>query len=344
MRFKVLVATLPLIVCIPSAGFSSQCPAENPWLHTIYFENDLFSGTDQNYTNGVKYSLISPDLSPQAPQGRLPRRVLEEVHRLPFIKGAAEYTHKAEFSIGQNMYTPSDTARTDLIENDRPYAGWTYFSTSYHRKSNLEGPVEFMDTLEVQLGLVGPESFAEETQKFVHKQRGLPRPQGWGNQLDNEPGLVLAFERKWLVQPPGPDAFGFDATTHLGATIGNVSTYANSGIEVRVGWNLPRDFGASIIRPAGSTRLSTCLDPRFYVFGALNSKIVARDIFLDGNTFTESHSATKRTFVSGLAGGVTLNYHRFTLTLTQILRSEEFKDQNDSHSFGALSLSFTMPF
>jgi hypothetical protein len=334
------------LICLflPGMASSSQCPSENPWLHSFYFENDLFSGTDQNYTNGVKYSLISPDLSPQASEGRLPRRLLEEVHRLPFIKGAAEYTHKAEVSIGQNMYTPSDTLRSGLVEDDRPYAGWTYFSTSYHRKSNLPGLIDFMDTLEVQIGLVGPESFAEETQRFVHEQRHLPVPNGWDNQLNNEPGLVLAFERKWLVHPTGPNAFGFNATTHLGATLGNVSIYANSGIEARLGWNLPRDFGASLIRPAGSTRLSTCFEPSIYAFAALNSRIVGRDIFLDGNTFTNSHSVTKRTFVADLAGGLTVNYRRFTVTWAQILRSEEFYSQDSSHSFGALSLSFSVPF
>ena len=52
----------------------------NPWISTIYFENDLFNGTDSNYTNGVKLSLISPDLAPHAEDGKLPRQVLELVH------------------------------------------------------------------------------------------------------------------------------------------------------------------------------------------------------------------------------------------------------------------------
>jgi hypothetical protein len=36
---------------------------DNRWAQSIFFENDLFNGTDSNYTNGIKYSLISPDFA-----------------------------------------------------------------------------------------------------------------------------------------------------------------------------------------------------------------------------------------------------------------------------------------
>ncbi len=62
-------------------GLMAAQEQSNPWAQSIFFENDLFNGTDSNYTNGVKYSLISPDLSPHAKQGRFPRKVLEWIHR-----------------------------------------------------------------------------------------------------------------------------------------------------------------------------------------------------------------------------------------------------------------------
>jgi hypothetical protein len=46
--------------------------AENPGTVSFYFENDLFAHTDQHYTNGVKLSVISPDLTGYAQSGRLP--------------------------------------------------------------------------------------------------------------------------------------------------------------------------------------------------------------------------------------------------------------------------------
>ena len=316
----------------------------NPWTSTIYFENDLFNGTDSNYTNGVKFSVISPNLSPHAQDGHLPRRVMEFFHNIPFIgESTPNYTHKVEFSIGQNMYTPSDTGKLELIEKDRPYAGWTYVSTSYHRKNEAKDIMRFMDTVEIQLGIIGPKSYAEETQKLVHKLRDLDQPKGWDNQLKNEPGLLIGFERKWLLHTVDTEKFGYSAITHTGAALGNVYTYLNAGLELRLGWNIPNDFGVSLIRPAGSTRLEIGDSLMIFAFGAVDGRAVARNIFLDGNTFAESHSIDKNYFVADIAAGLAVNYKRLMITWTQILRTKEFKGQKNEHSFGAVAISYSFP-
>ncbi len=64
-----------------------------------------------------------------------------------------------------------------------------------------------MDTTEIQIGMVGPSSLAEDAQKFIHKVRDLQRPNGWDNQLKDELGLALAFERKWLYHPTSHGGF-----------------------------------------------------------------------------------------------------------------------------------------
>lgn len=331
-----------MIVLLSSASGADE---HNPWTHTLYFENDLFNGTDSNYTNGVKYSIISPDLSPHAPDGKLPRKVLEYIHEIPFIrKSPPEFKHKVEFSFGQNMYTPADISRSDLIEDDRPYAGWTYLSTSYHRITEVEDSMSFMDTVEIQLGLVGPQSYAEETQKLVHKLRDLQTPEGWGHQLKNEPGLAVVFERKWLFRPAGSEGAGFNVLSHTGAALGNVYTYLNGGTELRFGWNVPENYGVSLIRPAGSTRLEIGRKFSAFLFGAVNVRAVARDIFLDGNTFTDSHSVDKNYLVADVAGGLAVSYRHVIVTWTQVLRSKEFKGQDNSHSFGAIAISYSFPF
>jgi len=338
--------SLPVLIIISLLFFSITAVAEdNPWTHTFFFENDLFSGTDSNYTNGVKYSLISPDLSPHAPDGKLPRTVMENIHSIPFIReSSAEFTHKVEFSLGQNIFTPADISRTDLIKNDRPYAGWTYISTSYHRTNSRKKIKYFMDTVEIQLGIVGPGSYAEQTQRLVHEIRDLQRPNGWDNQLKNEPGLAIIFERKWLFHPGNAGTFGYSLITHTGGALGNVYTYLNSGGELRAGWNIPADFGVSLIRPAGSTRLSIGKDFSLYGFAAVNGRIVLHDIFLDGNTFTDSHSIDKNNAVADIAAGIAINFENVIFTWTQVLRTKEFKGQEDTHSFGAIAISYSVPF
>jgi len=38
-----------------------------------------------------------------------------------------------------------------------------------------------------------------------------------------------------------------------------------------------------------------------YLFAFVDGRAVGRDIFLDGNTFTDSHSVTRKTFVGDLS-------------------------------------------
>jgi hypothetical protein len=81
----------------------------------------------------------------------------------------------------------------------------------------------------------------------------------------------------------------------------------------------------------------------FYLFGAVNGKAIARDIFLDGSTFRDSHSMDKYPLTADLAAGFAVNYKRVILTWTQVLRTKEFKGQEDDHSFGAIALSYSFP-
>ena len=316
----------------------------NPWAQSIFFENDLFDGTDSNYTNGVKYSLISPDLSPHAKQGLMPRKVLELIHKIPYLRDSGpRYSHRAEFSFGQNMYTPSDTDSTELVRDDRPYAGWSYVGLAYHRRTEFVENLDFLDSVELQLGVIGPQAYAKETQDLVHDLRGIDRAKGWDHQLKNEPGVVAAFERKWLFYPDVTGPLAADAIVHAGGAIGNVSTYLNSGLEIRFGLNLPRSFGVSLIRPAGSTLFRPARKPSLYLFGAVDGRLVVRDIFLDGNSFTDSHSVDKKNWVADLAAGVTLSYGNLMLIYTHVTRTKEFDGQDDVHNFGSMTLSFFYP-
>lgn len=318
---------------------------EDSWTFSLYFENDLFANTDQSYTNGTKLSWISPDLTAYARSDKLPPWSLRYVKLLPFINEPGLKRNIA-LSFGQKMYTPGDISRVDLIEDNQPYAGWTYGGIAFHSKNSQR-----LDSMEIQLGMVGPFSFAEQTQNLVHELRNIPTAKGWKNQLDNEPGLAIIYERKWRMWQMGePAGFGFDAITHLGAALGNVYTYANGGLEVRCGWRIPADFGVSLIRPAGDTNAPLDRrDPRLagagllsaHLFGMLDSRVVLRNIFLDGNTFADSHSVDKNNYVTDLAAGVSIIIWQFKISYGQVLRSKEFKGQEKNHSFGSITVSFS---
>lgn len=319
---------------------------DKSWTFTFRFENDLFANTDRNYTNGIKVSWISPDLTRFRDSEQLPAWAKQLVAKLPFSR-VPDLQRNISFSIGQNIYTPDDIAARNLITDDRPYAGWLYGSVAFHNKD-----YRHLDTIEIQAGIVGPWSLAEQAQNFVHHVRGIPEANGWDNQIKNEPGLNLIYEHKdRILRPPATQGFGYDLITHYGGAVGNIFTYANIGAEARIGWNIPTDFGTSLIRPGGDTNApSDTKDPRYlrskhgfsvHAFGAITGRAVLRDIFLDGNSFRDSYSVDKNNFVGDVILGVSVIYGRLKLSYAQVLRSKEFKLQKTGHDFGSVTLSYT---
>jgi len=77
-----------------------------------------------------------------------------------------------------------------------------------------------------------------------------------------------------------------------------------------------------------------------YAFFTADGRFVAHNIFLDGNTFRDSHSVDKKHWVADLTVGVALIYGRFTLAYTNALRTKEFDGQDRASRFGSVSASF----
>ena len=99
--------------------------------------------------------------------------------------------------------------------------------------------------------------------KFLHRVRGIQRPNGWDHQLKNEPGLALIYDHKIRILRSNHQGIDIDAITHLGGALGNVYTFADTGMEVRWGLNIPSDFGTSLIRPSGDSNAPVnARDPR----------------------------------------------------------------------------------
>ncbi|MBK8476942.1 MAG: lipid A deacylase LpxR family protein [Opitutaceae bacterium] len=307
---------------------------------TVYFENDVFSNTDFHYSNGVKLSWLSADLVGWGQKGW--RQCMVEA--LPFVN-RCDGQKNFGLSLGQHMYTPTDNELYTPDPTDRPYAGWTYLEFAFVSKTRTVS-----DTISLQLGIVGPHSLAGKTQTTIHGWIGSAKAHGWEHQLHDEPGVNLIYERRWRMFARAlSQRLGVDLIPHVGASLGNVQSYANGGGTVRVGFNLPSDFGVQLARAGsiGGTPTDD-LDPRVslkhnfsvFVFGAADGRAVARDLFLDGNTFRDSPSVDKESFVADFSYGVGLIAGRWQFTYTQVRRTREFKTQTGSPTeFGSCSVS-----
>jgi lipid A 3-O-deacylase len=310
----------------------------------VYMENDLFAGTDRYYTSGIKLSWSSPDLA-RLEDTPYSSPFLPLFNLLPYIQDD-HYQKNLIFALGQNIYTPDNTETASLVENDRPYAGWLYVGLGVVWKT-----AQVRNSLILNVGVVGPWSYAQETQRLIHDLRNLDHPNGWDNQLDNELGAVLVYDRTWRwPEIKRRSGLNFELLPHYGAALGNVQTYANLGAEMRFGLNLPDDFGTSPIGPAAST--STPVDgaqgadrSRFdlglHLFARCDGRAVGHNIFLDGNTFASSHSVDRNPFVADLSVGVALNIKNTKLAYAFVYRTKEFSGQENAQIFGTISLNWT---
>jgi len=77
-----------------------------------------------------------------------------------------------------------------------------------------------------------------------------------------------------------------------------------------------------------------------YAFAGAELRAVARNIFLDGNSFRDSANVHKETLVSDIQAGYAVLWNPFKLYLTYTLRSREFRAQNRNDQFLAFSFSF----
>ena len=336
---------------------------------TTRLENDLFANTDHGYTNGVSVTAISNDIPAEIDPKCLPWPV--QLHSALLRRYDPKYwqdggnvarAQNVVVKFGQSMYTPVDRKRTDLITGDRPYAGLLYVGLSWNRRRlNPQTKVETLDTREITLGMIGPLSLAHQAQDLVHGMRGIEKFQGWQNQLGNEPALQLAREQKYRdYSGPSKQIPGFSSDTIrvFGLRLGNIETSASYGVEGRIGWNLPNDFGSYPIRPGaenrppatpaahtegGLVRTASSIRTGAHLFASLEGRFVAYDFTLDGNLLRDSHSVTRRPLVGQAAFGFSvqgpLAGHGAKLAVMRVIRSREFEEQGSHPIFGSVALS-----
>jgi hypothetical protein len=244
----------------------------------------------------------------------------------------------ASIDLGQNLYTPEDISTTELVVDDRPYAGWLHVDLGLIGQTD-----EVLRTLQLSLGIVGPAAKGEQVQKWFHQVIGSPEPMGWHNQINNEPTLMLVFEQKWRnIRPAGFLDLDLDLSPHGSVALGNVFTYGGVGGTIRLGRKLERDFGLPRIQPAPPG--SGCFVPSggfgWYLFGGLDGRLMLQNIFLDGNTFSSSHSVEKNLLVGDVVVGAAVSGLGLRLGMTLVQRSLEFEGQNSPDRFGSFTLSF----
>ncbi len=336
------LAAFCLLATLPGSGLASAeelCKRDNPHMdrdscpsYAFYWENDTLGGdTDRYYTNGLQWSREFKTTGEPEDSPFWVRRIHKQLKEKADGAGVELDVYRG-LLISSTFYTPENLEDPDLIPTDRPYAGWTRGTSLL----NLIGP-KSQHRFEASLGVVGELALGEVQQKFAHEfiSPDSPKPLGWDHQLDNEPALQFLYTYRRRVSPRRAQHY-FDFTPFLEAAAGNVMVSGGAGFTARLGFNLPSGYATTIPAAVDGSGLHGELS--FYVFVESEGRAVARYIFLDGNTFADSHSVDKETWVGEAKAGFALRCGRWTLTYQQLTRTEEFDLQDGRQTWGSVSL------
>lgn len=344
--FKRSLAFSSMAACL-LASASLRAEQENSWASNVTFENDLFFGTDRSYTNGVQLEVKRRFPNQTVKQGDVVALICVYVgcEGQPLLLTR----HKA----GQLMYTPEILNIRAAQPADRPWGGMLYYSQEHDFVDTDEN---VLTTLTGQIGIIGPSSFAEHTQKWVHRTFTGVQPLGWDNQIGGEVGILAGVERRYALsrlRNTSTAGVDFNTTGFWRAAVGNIATFVGAGLKMQVGGELSPIAGrgpgidVKVLRPE---RATTCLVDWLTCSAgaAVEVRWMLRNVFLDGTMFRGGPRVNSRPIVVEASVSGRLDFPRTRTSVAgpwfvqfrATRRSPEFESVKrvTSQSFGALTV------
>ncbi len=290
---------------------------------SLYLDNDalliLQEQTDRHYSSGMKlvYS-TQPDW-----------RWLWAFADWGIFPGDATAAPAVGIFLGQNIYTPDHIRDPEKRgDNERKYAGWLYGGIFVQRRHQ-----DFLDHLELNVGVIGPSAQAHRKQMDLHRLFNWRTPRGWEEQMSDEPTAEFTWVRKYRhtdtrLAPGGHLNYIID----VGLTVGSPHCHAEVGIEARGGLNLPEDFGPGrLATPASAAGTDHQVSKSVYLFTRLSGRAVAYNRFLSG---LKHKPLTGRFEI-----GVGFRYKDFQISYSNILMTLDFENQGSIDGFGTLTMT-----
>lgn len=279
--------------------------------------------------------------------------ILLENDTLSLPKKDSEYTHGTEIkwmaedplwifddyglSIQQNMYGPKLDKTDRMIHGEHPYCGYLSF--------NLIGEQWFDDlSLNHQLGLggVGPHTYAEETQKYIHKILGCKEPKGWKKWQIRDEFIVqyqLYANYNWEIFRT--KSFNGYLIPRTGVDVGGFKDMIATGIDFKFGFNTPKNSGSGMILSAPA-KVDKSSDWNLFLLAGVEGRYVFHDTSIEGGFFRDSpYTLDAEPWVGEFHWGVGFEYGRLGISYYNFIRSKEFETNYRKPNYGQLKISFS---
>lgn len=277
----------------------------------INYENDLFVGTDDNYTQGINLEFVLPALS---------KNPLNNLLIIP-----KDWTIKYGMALEHIVYTPKHFELPEIQIGDRPFAAalmlksFVVATDSIH-KSRL--------TSSFNLGLLGPSAFGKEMQVDIHKVTGNAQPLGWDNQIKNDVVINyrLSYEQQLLQFR---NIFRLQGVSSI--QLGTLFTNASIGFNTTLGI-------------VNSLYTSSKKGFALYLYAQPSMSVIGYDATIQGGLFNRNSpytisNANIERFTAKLEYGLVLQTRSLYFEYSRTLISREIKTIG-SAGWGGLKMGF----
>lgn len=311
MKFFLSVITLLLVV---STSFAQSYKNE----FGFKTENDAYLATlnDRYYTNGL-FIYFRRAIRPE--------KFGEKIEKKTY-----------EISAGQKMYTPYWGQVPNKADQDRPFAGYLYaggaYSIFYKNESVLK--------LSTEVGTIGPNSLAQDAQRFLHKTVGFYTPAGWDYQIKNEVAVNLAVNYSKLLYRTDDNVVDFSGQGY--ANLGTTFSGLGSSVLFRAG-RLNQLFNSAYHNAViGNAKTASLNKSEFFFYAKPQLNVVAYDATIQGSLFNDDSPVTfgVKPIVFEQQFGVNYSSKRFTADFNVIFKTKEVKSVAKAQNYGGLSLYY----
>jgi len=308
--------------------------------YALTFENDSFGvkeTSDDGYSNGISFAW-----------GYDPRDSFSDLDMPSWIRSISDWTYlngsddnsySISYALAQGMYTPGDLEETALIEDDRPYVGTLLWASHIYSFDS-----HIANSLGLILGVAGPASLAEHSQKFVHKITSSQEPMGWDNQIENEPVFRVEAENIIrLVDFNLANSVEFDTNLYSQVGAGNLRSDVGTGLAFRIGNQLEQSF--AYIKPAPARGVNTLIgtpsnELSWQLVASVYGRYVFNDITIEGNTFKDSHSVELINDQGVVSLALAMGWKNWGFVFSTQRGSDVFEGQQSVSDFGGLSITY----
>ncbi len=318
---------------IETAEESTGIEEKNIKFWTFTFENDVFVGEDDGYTNGTGITVGTAGFD-NFDTTNTPRWI-HWLIKDSYINTAPGKKRAIAHMFFQRMQTPEEITESVFIEDDLPYAGLLAWQGSAYAWDD-----DVSDQLSLTLGWIGPFTLAEQSQKLIHKIVGADDPRGWRHQLQNEPVFKIELQRVWNLHRKSIGNFEYDIVGLGGFGLGTLRSAIKGGFALRLGTHLGASMGAfSLQADRHVNPLAFTAANDYYFFLGARAGYVANNVLIDGNTFTDGPSLPLDHVQDQVAAGAVWSRNRWAFVFTLSSSSSQAETASDRENFGAFSVT-----